>query len=66
MSFKLNKLIKRILLIVMNSNIRFSKERSDYFINVDTLTEMNLFDFNKYSYAVNEGFKKAEETIQDL
>lgn len=64
MSFKLNKVIKRVLLIVMSSNIRESSKRADKYINVDTLTDMNIFDFDKFYNAVDKGHEKAKETFE--
>ncbi len=63
LSFSPMKLIKRVLLIIMNSNIRYSKQNTDIFVNVDTLHDMNLFDFKKYDYAFEQGFKAASKYI---
>lgn len=63
LSFGPLKLIKRVLLIVMNSNIRHAKEHANIFINVNTLTGMNLFDFNKFDFAFEQGYLAASEKI---
>lgn len=59
------KLIKRILLITMNANIRNSKSNADIYINIDTLSNIGLFDFKKYSMVVDEGYKKAKMVLEN-
>lgn len=63
LSFSPMKLIKRVLLIIMNSNIRYSKQNADIFINVNTLQNMNLFDFKKFDFAYDKGFEAAKNSI---
>jgi NTE family protein len=52
-------LIKRLLLIIMNSNIKNSSQRADLYINIKALAHMNLFDFRKINFAYEEGYLAA-------
>ena len=54
-------LIRRLAFIVMNSNIKYSINVSDIFINIDNLEKMNLFDFKKIDFAINKGYEKIKE-----
>jgi len=58
-----NKLLRNLAFIVMNSNIRYSIEKSDIFVNIDNLEGMNLFDFKKMNFAIKQGYKKAKELL---
>lgn len=59
-----SNIVKRILLIVMNSNIRESAKKADVFINVDTLHNVNILSFSKIDMAIKEGYKIAKKTIE--
>jgi NTE family protein len=65
-SLSVPAITKRLLLMIMNSNIRESAKRADIFVNVDSLTEMSLFDFEKIDFAFEQGYKKAEESFANM
>jgi len=63
-SFSPIKLTTKLLLTVMNSNIKEAAKRADHFINVDTLSEMHLFEFKNMEFAYNEGYRLAKESFE--
>lgn len=62
-SYRPLKLSGRLFLTVMNSNVNAAAKRSKIYINVDTLENINLFDFKKIYSIIEYGYRKAKEIL---
>lgn len=63
-SLKKDTLHRRSLFILTQSAMRRAKKRADYFINIETISEVKLFDFKSFDFVLQEGYKKAKEIIK--
>ncbi len=62
-SYKKDVLHKRSLFILTQSAMKRAKKRADYFVNIDTISEIKLFDFKSFDFVLKEGYKKANEIL---
>lgn len=44
--------------------MRRARKRADYFINIDTISEIKLFDFKSFDFVLEEGYKKSSELLK--
>lgn len=54
---------RRSLFILTQSAMKRAKKRADYFINIDSISEVKLFDFKSFDFVLDEGYKKAKEIL---
>ena len=62
-SLKRDILHRRSLFILTQSAMKRAKKRADYFINIDSISEVKLFDFKSFDFVLDEGYKKAKEIL---
>lgn len=62
-SLKKDILHRRSLFILTQSAMKRAKKRADYFINIDSISEVKLFDFKSFKFVLHEGYKKANEIL---
>ncbi len=65
-SYKKDVLHRRSLFILTQSAMRRAKKRADFFINIDSISEVRLFDFKSFDFVLYEGYKKAGEVLENL
>lgn len=63
-SLKKDILHRRSLFILTQSAMRRAKKRADFFINIDSISEVKLFDFKSFDFVLEEGYKKAGEVLE--
>ncbi|XPV69385.1 MAG: patatin-like phospholipase family protein [Halarcobacter sp.] len=63
-SYKKDVLHRRSLFILTQSAMRRAKKRADYFINIDSISEVRLFDFKSFDFVLQEGYKKVSEELK--
>jgi len=59
-------LLMRSLMIMLNSNIRPSRELSDAHLEIMGVAQMSLFDFSKLDEALEAGYRETLEAWPDL
>lgn len=59
-------LLLRSLMIMLNSNIRPSRELSDAHLEIVGVAQMHLFDFGKLDEALESGYRELEAAWPDL
>ena len=62
-SHKKDVLHRRSLFILTQSAMRRAKKRANFFINIDTISEIKLFDFKSFDFVLEEGYKKVKEIL---
>lgn len=55
---------RRSLFILTQSAMKRAKKRADFFINIDTISDIKLFDFKSFDFVLDEGYKKAKEILE--
>lgn len=65
-SLKKDVLHRRSLFILTQSAMKRAKKRADYFINIDSIAEVKLFDFKSFDFVLQEGYKKAHEVLKSI
>ncbi len=65
-SYKKDVLHRRSLFILTQSAMRRAKKRADFFINIDSISEVRLFDFKSFDFVLYEGYKKAKEVLDNI
>lgn len=63
-SLKKDVLHRRSLFILTQNAMKRAKKRADYFINIDSISEIKLFDFKSFDFVLEEGYKKAKILIK--
>lgn len=63
-SLKRDLLHRRSLFILTQSAMKRAKKRSDHFINIDSISDIKLFDFKSFDFVLEEGYKKAKEILE--
>lgn len=63
-SLKKDALHRRSLFILTHNAMKRAKKRADFFINIDSISEVKLFDFKSFDFVLNEGYKKASEVLK--
>lgn len=59
-------LLMRSLMIMLNSNIRPSRELAHAYLEVKGVAGMGLFDFDRIDEAIDAGYREIESTWDDL
>lgn len=63
-SYKKDILHRRSLFILTQSAMKRAKKRADFFINIDSISEIKLFDFKSFDFVLEQGYIKAEEILR--
>ena len=64
-SFKKDALHRRTLFILTQSAMKRAKKRADYFVNIDSISDIRLFDFKSFDFVLEEGYKKVKEVLHE-
>ncbi len=62
-SHKKDSLHRRSLFILTQSAMKRAKKRADFFINIDSISEIKLFDFKSFDFVLEQGYIKAKEIL---
>ncbi|PLY04342.1 MAG: hypothetical protein C0625_16835 [Arcobacter sp.] len=63
-SYKKDVLHRRSLFILTQSAMKRAKKRADYFVNIDSISEVKLFDFKSFDFVLQEGYKKVNDVLE--
>jgi len=65
-TFSRKKYAKRLFRILRKSAISLQAKETDYFIDVKSIADVNLFDLKKFDFCIEEGYKEAEKILNLL